>query len=165
VATPASRDLPGETPAVSRVLSIHPQRAKARKGAAVRPPRGDPRPSNYQPNLPYFRRQWERLSHHPETQYEPFNLEWASFETHPSILRAVVLHEHGYWSGHETLLKHELGNRFGKKAYAAEELIAEPTAAFLCAHLGSRAASSCGLHRDVDRSFERRQSRRVHRGG
>src|ERR1700728_3788913 len=71
VATPASRDLPGETPAVSRVLSIHPQRAKARKGAAVRPPRGDPRPSNYPLPLSYFRRPWERLSHHPETQHEP----------------------------------------------------------------------------------------------
>jgi antirestriction protein ArdC len=36
----------------------------------------------------------------------------------------------------ETRLKRELGNRFGTKAYAAKELIAELTAAFLCAHLG-----------------------------
>ena len=41
-----------------------------------------------------------------------------------------------HWSGHETRLKRQLGNRFGTKAYAAEELIAELTAAFLCAHLG-----------------------------
>jgi antirestriction protein ArdC len=30
----------------------------------------------------------------------------------------------------------DLKNRFGTKAYAAEELVAELTAAFLCAHLG-----------------------------
>ena len=49
---------------------------------------------------------------------------------------ATALHELAHWSGHETRLKRELGNRFGTKAYAAEELIAELTAAFLCAHLG-----------------------------
>ena len=30
----------------------------------------------------------------------------------------------------------QLGKRFGDNAYAAEELIAELTAAFICAHLG-----------------------------
>jgi antirestriction protein ArdC len=33
-------------------------------------------------------------------------------------------------------LNRDLKNRFGTKAYAAEELVAELTAAFLCAHLG-----------------------------
>jgi antirestriction protein ArdC len=49
---------------------------------------------------------------------------------------AVNLPELGHWSGHEKRLNRDLTNRFGTKAYAAEELIAELTAAFLCAHLG-----------------------------
>ena len=49
---------------------------------------------------------------------------------------ATLLHECGHWSGAERRLNRDLKNRFGTKAYAAEELIAELTAAFLCAHLG-----------------------------
>ncbi|MDR3490085.1 MAG: zincin-like metallopeptidase domain-containing protein, partial [Bradyrhizobium sp.] len=45
---------------------------------------------------------------------------------------ATLLHESAHWSGHETRLNRDLKNRFGTKAYAAEELIAELTAAFLC---------------------------------
>jgi antirestriction protein ArdC len=46
------------------------------------------------------------------------------------------LHELGHWSGHTTRLDRNLAGRFGTRAYAAEELIAELTSAFLCAHLG-----------------------------
>jgi len=49
---------------------------------------------------------------------------------------ATELHELTHWSGHKDRLNRDLGNRFGTKAYAAEELIAELGAAFLCAHLG-----------------------------
>jgi antirestriction protein ArdC len=49
---------------------------------------------------------------------------------------AVSLHELGHWSGSEKRLNRNLDNRFGTRAYAAEELIAELNAAFLCAHLG-----------------------------
>ena len=49
---------------------------------------------------------------------------------------ATTLHELGHWSGHEKRLNRDLKNRFGSQAYAAEELIAELTSAFLCAHLG-----------------------------
>ena len=49
---------------------------------------------------------------------------------------ATLLHECGHWSGAEKRLNRDLKNRFGTRAYAAEELIAELTAAFLCAHLG-----------------------------
>jgi antirestriction protein ArdC len=45
-------------------------------------------------------------------------------------------HETVHWTGHETRCKREFGNRFGDKAYAFEELVAELGAAFLCAHLG-----------------------------
>ena len=49
---------------------------------------------------------------------------------------ATMLHECGHWAGAEKRLNRDLKNRFGTKAYAAEELVAELTAAFLCAHLG-----------------------------
>jgi antirestriction protein ArdC len=50
--------------------------------------------------------------------------------------QATLLHECCHWTGHESRLDRQLGNRFGTRAYAAEELIAELGAAFLCAHLG-----------------------------
>jgi len=49
---------------------------------------------------------------------------------------ATALHELAHWTGHKARLDRELNNRFGDKAYAAEELVAELGAAFLCAHLG-----------------------------
>ena len=48
---------------------------------------------------------------------------------------STALHELGHWSGHATRLNRDLKNQFGSQAYAAEELIAELTSAFLCAHL------------------------------
>ena len=48
----------------------------------------------------------------------------------------VALHELGHWSGIKPRLDRDLSARFGTRAYAAEELVAEFTAAFLCAHLG-----------------------------
>ena len=53
----------------------------------------------------------------------------------PSHYYATSLHEHGHWTGHETRLARDLKGRFGTEAYAAEELIAELTAAYLCASL------------------------------
>lgn len=49
---------------------------------------------------------------------------------------ATLLHELCHWSGHTSRLDRQLRNRFGTQSYAAEELIAEFGAAFLCAHLG-----------------------------
>jgi antirestriction protein ArdC len=46
----------------------------------------------------------------------------------------TVLHELAHWSGHPTRLNRQFGKRFGDAAYAMEELLAELTAAFLCAH-------------------------------
>jgi antirestriction protein ArdC len=51
---------------------------------------------------------------------------------------ATLLHELGHWTAHPTRLDRDLSNRFGTRAYAAEELIAELTSAFLCAELGIR---------------------------
>ena len=46
---------------------------------------------------------------------------------------ATLLHELSHWSGHKSRLNRDLSGRFGNEAYAAEELIAELSAAFLCA--------------------------------
>jgi antirestriction protein ArdC len=48
----------------------------------------------------------------------------------------VVFHELTHWSGHKARLDRDLKNRFGSRDYAAEELIAELGAAFLCAEFG-----------------------------
>jgi antirestriction protein ArdC len=47
----------------------------------------------------------------------------------------TLLHELTHWTSHETRCNRELGKRFGDRAYAAEELIAEIGSAFLCAAL------------------------------
>ena len=49
---------------------------------------------------------------------------------------ATALHELTHWSSHASRCNRQLGQRFGDAAYAAEELIAEMGAAFLCAHCG-----------------------------
>ena len=48
---------------------------------------------------------------------------------------ATLLHELTHWTGHESRCAREFGRRFGSEAYAAEELVAEMGAAFLCASL------------------------------
>ena len=45
-------------------------------------------------------------------------------------------HETGHWTAPAGRCNRELGKRFGDAAYSVEELIAELTAAFTCAHLG-----------------------------
>ncbi len=49
---------------------------------------------------------------------------------------STVFHEMTHWTAHSTRLDRDLSDRFGDKAYAAEELIAELGSAFLCAHAG-----------------------------
>jgi antirestriction protein ArdC len=48
---------------------------------------------------------------------------------------ATKAHELIHWTGHESRMAREFGKRFGDKAYAFEELVAELGAAFLCADL------------------------------
>ncbi|MDE2184199.1 MAG: DUF1738 domain-containing protein [Alphaproteobacteria bacterium] len=47
----------------------------------------------------------------------------------------TIFHELGHWTAHPSRLNRDLRHRFGSSAYAREELIAELTSAFLCAHL------------------------------
>ena len=49
---------------------------------------------------------------------------------------ATLGHEHVHWTGHAARCNREFGKRFGDRAYAFEELVAELGAAFLCAGLG-----------------------------
>jgi antirestriction protein ArdC len=48
----------------------------------------------------------------------------------------VTFHELTHWTGHKARLDRDLKNRFGSRSYAAEELIAELGAEFLCAEFG-----------------------------
>ncbi|WP_426414017.1 ArdC family protein [Bradyrhizobium ganzhouense] len=47
----------------------------------------------------------------------------------------TLFHELGHWTGHSSRLNRELSGAFGSKLYANEELVAELTAAFVCAAL------------------------------
>ena len=49
---------------------------------------------------------------------------------------ATLSHELGHWTGHPDRLNRSFGARFGDHAYAAEELVAELSAAFTCAIVG-----------------------------
>jgi antirestriction protein ArdC len=60
---------------------------------------------------------------------------------------ATAFHELGHATGHKSRLDRDLRSRFGEKAYAAEELIAELCAAVLCAEFSS-AADGCGMPRN-----------------
>ncbi len=48
----------------------------------------------------------------------------------------VIFHELSHWTGHKSRLDRDLKHRFGERAYAAEELVAELGAAFLSAEFG-----------------------------
>ncbi|HUD51203.1 MULTISPECIES: ArdC family protein [Alphaproteobacteria] len=48
----------------------------------------------------------------------------------------TCFHELGHWAGHPSRLARDLSGRFGSRAYAAEELVAEMASAFVCAALG-----------------------------
>jgi antirestriction protein ArdC len=51
-------------------------------------------------------------------------------------LYSTVLHEIGHWTGAPSRLDRDLSGRFGTESYAMEELVAELSAAFVCADLG-----------------------------
>lgn len=54
----------------------------------------------------------------------------------PETYYATLAHELTHWTGHKARLDRQFGKRFGDKAYAFEELVAELGAAFSCARLG-----------------------------
>jgi len=54
----------------------------------------------------------------------------------PESYAATKAHELIHWTGHKSRCAREFGKRFGDRAYAFEELVAELGSAFLCADLG-----------------------------
>ena len=78
----------------------------------------------------------------------------------------TCFHELGHWTGHPSRLARDLSGRFGSRAYAAEELVAEMASAFVCAALGivptvrhaDYIASWLDLLRDDDRAIFRAAS-------
>lgn len=72
--------------------------------------------------------------YHPRLDY--VQLPPMSDFTSVAGFQSVLLHEAAHWTGHPSRLAREYGKRFGDQAYAFEELVAELTAAFLCADLG-----------------------------
>lgn len=83
----------------------------------------------------------------PQAFFEPVN--W----------HRTALHELGHWTGAAHRLDRDQSGRFGSKAYAFEELIAEMSAAFTCAALGVvptvRHADYIGAWLDLMREDER----------
>ena len=70
---------------------------------------------------------------------DAINLPFPGSFTPPESYYAVALHELAHASGHPQRLNRPKGAK-GSREYAAEELVAELTAAFLCAELGLPAA-------------------------
>jgi antirestriction protein ArdC len=71
----------------------------------------------------------------------------------------TLFHELGHWTGHPRRLNRDLTGPFGSKPYASEELVAEMTAAFVCASLSIqptvRHADYIGLWLEVLRGDNR----------
>jgi antirestriction protein ArdC len=63
----------------------------------------------------------------------------APFETFADPIRYYDTLGHevvGHWTGHESRLNRNLSGKFGSRAYAAEECVAEIASALMCAKLG-----------------------------
>jgi antirestriction protein ArdC len=72
----------------------------------------------------YYQQEGDLISLPPESTFES-----------RAYYIATALHETVHWSGAKHRLDRDLTGRFRTKSYAAEELVAELGAAFLCAHL------------------------------
>ena len=60
---------------------------------------------------------------------------FAAYESKPTFY-GTAFHELTHWTGHKSRLDRDFSGRFGTQAYAAEELVAELSSAFLCAEFG-----------------------------
>lgn len=54
----------------------------------------------------------------------------------PAAYYCTLFHEFGHSTGHDSRLSRKIANRFGDDLYSEEELVAEFTAAFVCAESG-----------------------------
>lgn len=82
----------------------------------------------------------DRAFYQPSTDSVQMPLREAFKDTETSTATenyySTLFHELTHWTGHEKRCAREFGKRFGNDAYAAEELVAELGAAFLCGDLG-----------------------------
>lgn len=100
------------------------------------------KPPETRPVVPFIEATKADIRYGPQPMFVPSQ----DFIAMPSLsdfkdeahYHATVFHETGHWSGAKQRLDRDLEGRFGTRKYAAEELVAEFTAAFLCAHLGIR---------------------------
>ena len=76
---------------------------------------------------------------------------------------ATALHELAHWTAQPRRCNRDLGRRFGDDAYAAEELIAEMGAAFLCAHCRIDGSCSTPAMSSLAAGPARRQARDLRR--
>jgi len=81
-----------------------------------------------------FRIGGRRAFYSPEDDYVRVPPPQAYFE--PINWHRTALHECSHATGHKTRLDRDQSGSFGSKKYAFEELVAEMSAAFLCASLG-----------------------------
>lgn len=87
----------------------------------------------------YIRNGGDRAYYEPRTDYirMPDRGRFTGTKTSSATecYYATLLHELTHWTGHESRLDRDFSGRFGKHAYAMEELVAELGAAFLCSEL------------------------------
>lgn len=86
-------------------------------------------------SVPATVKRGDRACYIPSKDY----IEIPSFDKfhNPEAYYSTLSHELAHWTGHKSRLDRELNtSRFDNEAYAFEELIAELSAAFLCAQLG-----------------------------
>lgn len=89
----------------------------------------------------FFQSIGAKMRHHgDEAYYEPVpdRITMPAVELFESYdhYYATLAHELSHWTGHRSRLDRDLSNRFASDAYAAEELVAELSAAILGAELG-----------------------------
>ena len=65
-------------------------------------------------------------------------IQMPAFEQFPDPLNyyGTLAHEYTHWTGSKSRCDRQMGKRFGDDAYAAEELVAELGAAFVCSTIG-----------------------------
>ncbi|MEI9899201.1 MAG: zincin-like metallopeptidase domain-containing protein [Hyphomicrobium sp.] len=78
-----------------------------------------------------------------------------TFES-PLIYYAVLLHEHGHWTGHRSRLARRFGREFGSPSYAREELIATIVSLHLSMYFGVLRDEGLAWQLDYVRGWLRR---------
>lgn len=89
----------------------------------------------------YLTREHLELKHGGERAFYSINLDYVQMPpresfTSPDGYYSTLFHECGHSTGAKSRLAREFGEKFGNELYSREELVAEFTAAYLCAETG-----------------------------